>query len=221
MASQQYINEATQQYDLGYNKKVQAYKNQLADNLTALEQQKTGINNNYDHQVEEQNLQNRLNKNNVSNAILGRGLNNSSIAVSGLAEQDAKNTRLVGNINRERTSALNNIDEAKAQQTRNTNATIAQLSADREDAIQTLARQLESDAWEKNYKNQQLQLQRENAQAEQAYRNASLAFQRENANRAYGLQREQWEWNKAQKEKNENAQAVLAQLGSDINSDDV
>ena len=109
-----YYTQAEQQYNPSYNQKVTALQNQLAQNQQNLEQQKVGINANYDYQVQNQNLNNRLNKNNVSNAMLGRGLANSSIAISGLAEQDAKNTRLVGDINRNRTAELNNIDQQKA-----------------------------------------------------------------------------------------------------------
>ena len=179
MAQQQFIDQAQKQYDVGYNAKVQAYKNTLADTLSALEGQKVGINANYDKQVQGQNLNNQLNKNNTSNAMLGRGLNNSSIAVSGLAENDAKNTRLVGDINYARTNALGQVEESKAQAQRNMNGTLGQLSASREDAIQALANQLQSEQWEKDYKNQQLALERQNAQASQAYQYAMLDFEKQ------------------------------------------
>ena len=47
------------------------------------------------------------------------------------------------------------------------------------DAIQTLANQLDSEAWNKNYQTQQLELSRQNAQASQAYQNAQLAFEKQ------------------------------------------
>ena len=179
MAQKQYIDQATKQYDVGYNAKVQAYKNTLAETLASQEGQKLGINANYNQQVQGQNLNNALNKNSTSNAMLGRGLGNSSIAVSGLAENDAKNTRLVGDINTARTGALNQVDEAKMLAQRNMNATLGELSASRQDAIQTLANQLDSEAWNKNYQTQQLELSRQNAQASQAYQNAQLAFEKQ------------------------------------------
>ena len=148
-----YYAQAEQQTQAEHNKKVQNLKSQLASNQLALDQQKTGINQNYDYQVAQQNLQNKLNKNSVSNAMIGRGLGNSSIAVSGLAEQDAKNTRLVGDINRNRTSDLNNIDAQKALLDRNYNAEVGQLEADRLSEIRTLAYQLEDRAFDKDYKN--------------------------------------------------------------------
>ena len=128
-----YYTQAEQQYNPSYNQKVTALQNQLAQNQQNLEQQKVGVNANYDYQVQNQNLNNRLNKNNVSNSMLGRGLSNSSIAISGLAEQDAKNTRLVGDINRNRTAELNNIDQQKALLGQNYNNTLAQMEADKYD----------------------------------------------------------------------------------------
>ena len=106
-----YYNQARQQYDQSYNMKVGALKSQLANNQLALEQQKAGINANYDTQVGNQNIANVKAKNHFSNAMLGRGIANSSIAGTGLAEQDQINNRLIGQINAQRTGALNNIDQ--------------------------------------------------------------------------------------------------------------
>lgn len=176
-----YYAQAEQQTQAEHNKKVQNLKSQLASNQLALDQQKTGVNQNYDYQVAQQNLQNKLNKNSVSNAMIGRGLGNSSIAVSGLAEQDAKNTRLVGDINRNRTSDLNNIDAQKALLDRNYNAEVGQLEADRLSEIRTLAYQLEDRAFDKDYKNRQMALQEQAQKATEAYQNAYLALQQKQA----------------------------------------
>lgn len=154
-----YKQQAQQQYDSGYNQKVQALKNQLASQQQSLEQQKGGINQNYDISVGNANLNNRMNKNNVSNTMLGRGLGNSSVAVSGLAEQDAKNTRIIGNIERSRLSDLNNIDAQKALLAQNMEATLGQMAGDREDAIANLARQLESEQWQRDFQERQLSQQ--------------------------------------------------------------
>ena len=180
-----YQQQASEQLQSEYNQKKTALKNQLAGNLQSLETQKTGINNAYDKQVANQQLQNKLNKNSVSNAMLGRGLGNSSIAVSGLAEQDAKNTRLIGDINSNRTSALSDIEAQKALMNQNYNNEIAQMEADRLSAVRTLAYQLEDRQFEKDYKNQQLDLQRQAQKATEAYQNAYLALQRENAQQEY------------------------------------
>lgn len=188
-----YKQQAQQQYDPAYNAKVQALKNQLAQNTQALEQQKRGINSNYDLQVQNQNLNNKLNKNNVSNAMLGRGLSNSSIAVSGLAEQDAKNTRLVGNINRERTGALNDIDAQKALLAQNMNNTLAQMAGDRETEIMALARKLYGEDWDRGYKDRTLAQQRELQQAQLAYQYSQLAQQRELQNAQMAFEREKYE----------------------------
>lgn len=176
-----YYAQAEQQTQAEHNKKVQNLKSQLASNQLALDQQKTGVNQNYDYQVAQQNLQNKLNKNSVSNAMIGRGLGNSSIAVSGLAEQDAKNTRLVGDINRNRTADLNNIDAQKALLDRNYNAEVGQLEADRLSEIRNLAYQLEDRAFDKDYKNRQMALQEQAQKATEAYQNAYLALQQKQA----------------------------------------
>ena len=138
-----YRKQATQEYDASYNKKIQALKTQLAQNQQTLDQQKGVINANYDLSVANQNLANKKAKNSLSNTMLGRGLANSSIAVSGLAEADQINNRMIGNINRERTGALNDIEQQKALLAQNLEGTLATMSADREDAISALARQLE------------------------------------------------------------------------------
>lgn len=179
MANNKYYTQAEQQYNVGYNKQVSALKNQLAQNQQNLEQQKTGINSNYDLQVQNQNLSNKLVKNNVSNTLLGRGLANSSIAVSGLAEQDAKNTRLIGDINRGRTADLNNIDQQKALLEQNYNNTIAQMEADKISAIQSLAYQLEDRDWDKDFQNRQLSQQELLARLQREYQYAQLAQQKE------------------------------------------
>ena len=168
-ANNKYYQQAQQQYTPSYNLKVDALKNQLASNQQNLEQQKVGVNANYDYQVQNQNLNNRLNKNNVSNAMLGRGLSNSSIAISGLAEQDAKNTRLVGDINRNRTAELNNIDQQKALLGQNYNNTLAQMEADKYDAIMALAQQLEDRDWNRDFQNRQLAQQYALAEMQKEY----------------------------------------------------
>ena len=205
-----YRKQATQEYDASYNKKVQALKNQLAQNQQTLDQQKGVINANYDLSVANQNLANKKAKNSLSNTMLGRGLANSSIAVSGLAEADQINNRMVGNINRERTGALNDIEQQKALLAQNLQGTLATMSADREDAISALARQLEDRQWEKDFKNKNfefqkdielanrafrdssLAMQREQMLAEQAYKNASLAQQRELANAQLAWEKEKY-----------------------------
>ena len=174
-----YYQQAQSQYDTTYNSKVQALKNQLAQNQQNLDQQKGGINSNYDYQIQNQNLANKLNKNTVSNTMLGRGLANSSIAVSGIAEQDAKNTRLIGDINRNRTADLNDIEAQKALLAQNMNNTLSQMAIDREDEIRKLAYQLEDRDWEKNYKQQGLDLQKQAQMYEQQYKDAMLKMQQE------------------------------------------
>lgn len=211
-----YREQAQKEYDVGYNEKVQALKNQLAQNQQTLDQQKGGINANFDTQVANQNLSNKKSKNNLSNTMLGRGLSNSSIVTSGLAESDQINNRLVGEINTGRTGALNDIEQQKALLAQNMQGTIAGMSADRLSAIEALARQLEDRAWDKDFKNQGLSLQREQMLAEQSYKNASLAQQRELANAQLAWQREQAQMANS-KTSNDAYNAYLAGM-SEINS---
>ena len=194
MSTNKYYQQAEQQYNPSYNGKVQALKYQLAQNQQSLEQQKVGINQNYDLQVNNANLNNRLNKNATSNAILGRGLANSSIAISGLAEQDAKNTRIIGNIERGRLADLNNIDEQKALLGQNFNNTLAQMEADKLDAINALAMQLEDRDWNKDFQNRQLAQQYALAEMQKQYQYAQLAQAQRQFEAQQALAREQWQY---------------------------
>lgn len=186
-----FYSQAKQQYDPSYNQKVQGLKNTLAQNQNNLETQKSGINANYNTQVANQNLTNKYNKNNYSNTMLGRGMANSSIVGTGLAEQDSKNARLVGEINNARTGSLNDIDRQKAILAQNMNATLGQMQADREDAIWALARQLEDRQRDYDYKQSGLQLQREGQAMTRDYQNAQLALSRENAGATRAMQERQ------------------------------
>ena len=194
MSTNKYYQQAEQQYNPSYNGKVQALKNQLAQNQQNLEQQKTGINQNYDLQVNNANLNNRLNKNSVSNAILGRGLANSSIAISGLAEQDAKNTRIIGNIERGRLADLNNIDQQKALLGQNFNNTLAQMEADKLDAINALAMQLEDRDWNRDFQNRQLAQQYALAEMQKQYQYAQLAQAQKQFEAEQAWKEQQWQY---------------------------
>lgn len=176
---QKYIDQATSQLTPNHNSAVDSLKNQLAQNQQALEQQKGGINSNYDGMAGQQNLNNKMNKNNVSNAMLGRGLGNSSIAVSGLAEQDAKNTRMLSDIEKGRTTDLNNIDQNKALLEQNANNTIGQMDRDLNDKILALAYRLEDRQWDKDFKDKDFALKEQGMQWEQDFKNQQLQLQKE------------------------------------------
>jgi hypothetical protein len=194
----QYYGQAKQQVDPTYNAKATALKNSLAQNTMQLDQSKTGINNNYNNQVSMQNLNNMKSRNNISNNALGRGLSASSIVTSGLGEADQINNRLVNQINTARTGDLNNIEAQKAMLANNMNNTLAQMEGDKANEIWTLARQLQGNAFDQNYKNAQLDasngaekaledyrnrqllLQRDSQNQDSAYKNASLGIQRQN-----------------------------------------
>lgn len=193
-----YYEQASNQLKPSHNNQITNLNNQLAQNQANLESQKGGINSNYDTQVGNQNLNNKKAKNNMSNSMLGRGLGASSIAVSGLAESDQINNRMVGDINNRRTMDLNNIDEQKKLLAQNNNNLIAQMDNDLEKQILALAYQLEDRDFDKNFKNQQLAQQKE-------LQMAQLAWQRENAGNQMALQREQMEWQRQQAANKEKA----------------
>jgi hypothetical protein len=182
---------AQAQYDPAYNAKRTAILNELASNQQALQNQITGINQNYDKAVYNQNLSNKKLKNNISNAAIGRGLTRGTAVTSSLAEADQINNRLVGNINLERTGALNNIEAQKALLQQNTNNVLATMAGDRESAILALARELEDRDFAKSIQNRQLEIQMQNAAAERAYRNMQLALQRE----AQALEQQRYNYN--------------------------
>lgn len=176
---QKYIDQATSQLTPTHNSQVTSLKNQLAQNQLALDQQKNSVNANYDLNVKNQNLNNRLNKNTVSNAMLGRGLANSSIAISGLAEQDAKNARVQADIERNRVNDLGNIDANKALLEQNTNNTIGQMDRDLQDKILALAMQLEDRQWEKDFKDKGYQLQLDQFNYDKLYKDQQLQFSKD------------------------------------------
>ena len=167
---QKYIDQATSQLTPTHNSQVTSLKNQLAQNQLALDQQKNSVNANYDLNVKNQNLNNRLNKNTVSNAMLGRGLANSSIAISGLAEQDARNARVQADLERNRLNDLGNIDANKALLEQNTNNVIGQMDRDLQDKILALAMQLEDRQWEKDFKDKGFQLQQQQFEYDKSYK---------------------------------------------------
>lgn len=144
-----FFGTAQNRYTPIYNEKVAALKNALAQNLAALEGQKLGINQNYDSQVKNQNMANTRSKNNYSNSMLGRGLGRSSIATTGLSEQDMINNRMVNDINTYRTSALGNVDAQKTAMETGANNEIAQMGSDLQTQIANLAQTL-FDEYQKN-----------------------------------------------------------------------
>lgn len=170
---------ATQEYDTSYNQKVQALKNELQSKVGNLDSSKVGINKNFDRNIANQNRQTTSAKNNFSNQVLSRGLGRSSIATSGLGELDVINNRKIGDINDNRTDALNQIDMQKSNLRNSLEKTLGVMSADRLDAIAKLSRQLEDRAFEKQMKEQ--------------------ANAREQAR--LKLSQDQFEWQKAQAEK--------------------
>ena len=183
-----YNQQATQQYDPQYNAKVTAAKNALATTLNSLDASKTGINANYDTQINANNRGTVKNQNSYSNSTLGRGLGDSTIASTGITEQGLIGKRVNDETNMARTGDLNNIETQKALATSNEGNDLTTLAGDRSSAIATLARQLYGEDWTRNYqqsqldsdnayKQKELEYQQQQAANDQAYKMASLASQ--------------------------------------------
>ena len=179
-----YYKQAQQQIDPSYNNKIQAMNNALATQQQSLEQQKTGINNNYNTMVTSQNRNNNIAKNNLSNQMLGRGLGRSSIVTSGLAQQDQINNRMLGQIENQRQGDLSNIDAQKSLLAQNNASAIAQMEANKIDEYYALARQLMDRDYELYYKD------RADVRAEQ-----QQAWQQAYQDKVFGWQQEQDKWN--------------------------
>lgn len=171
----EYKKQAQQEYDPSYNAKVTAINNALNEQTTNLENQKGTINQNYDTQVQDQNLQNTVNKNNISNSALNRGLGRSSIVTSGLAEADQNNSKLLQRINQSRTNALNDIDTQKTMLKNNASSTLTQMAGDRESELATLIRQYQESDREYNFRKEQFDWQKQQAQQQLALQRQQLA----------------------------------------------
>lgn len=174
-----YREEASSQLQGSYDAKRRQYENALNQGLTDLDNSKTGINQNFDHQVKNQALQNKLGKNNFANASLGRGMGRSSIAVSGLAGMDARNERITNDINTARTGELNNVENQKGNLRNNFNNSILGLESEKESAINDLARKLQERADDMAFRDKQLAQQKEIADSNRAIEWARLQYQKD------------------------------------------
>lgn len=176
---------ALQQLNPAVNQKIQALKNAALASKQSLDQSKEGINSNYDQQTEDQNMQNTVNKNNLSNSALGRGLGRSSIVTSGLSENDAINTKYLNRIASARAGTLNNIEQQKSLIDMNNENSIAQMNADLQNEAAALGRQLQDSDWTKNFQEKQFNADQaykiKQFNSEQAYRNAQLSQARQSA----------------------------------------
>lgn len=122
---------ANSELDPAYNTKVNALKNSLAASKLALNSQREGVNQNYDTQVTNQNINNEASKDNYSDITTSRGVGRSSIATTGLAEKDQINNRYVNAINQNRTGALGGIDSDITLAETEYNANVSNLGADK------------------------------------------------------------------------------------------
>lgn len=137
-----YTEDARQQFEPTYNQKVQLLKNQLAQNVTNLENSKLGVNQNFDQQITKNNRYIKGNQNRFSNMTLGRGLGRSTIATSGIGEMSNIGARMNDETNFKRTQELGNIDNNIATEKNNMQNRLTQMDIDKQDQISALAKQL-------------------------------------------------------------------------------
>jgi len=174
----QYGTAAANEINPQYNSKVQILKNTLAQNKLALQQQKTGVNSNYDTQVSDQNLSNNSNKSNYSDILTSRGIGRSSIAATGLAEMDQVNNRYVDRINSGRTDALGNIDANITLDNNNYNNTVATMASDKIATINSRANEMATENDAINYRNSRDAISDARYNSEQATSNSRYADSR-------------------------------------------
>lgn len=172
-----YRKQAELQYDPTYNQRVAQLKNSLAKKIAALNQQIPSINYNYDKQIQNQNLQNQIAKNNFSNNMLSRGLGRSTIYTTGAAEMDLVNNRLLNEINERRTSDLNNIAQNIALLQNQLEDELTAMELDRLTAINELARKLEQQDYERQLQEWQKQYQLEKDKYEREFREWQKQYQ--------------------------------------------
>lgn len=166
-----YTGDATSMVNGVYDTQRQTMINNLARSQAGLDRQMTAANQNFNNRVKSQNLNNTLTKNNYNTSILGRGLEDSSIATSGLAGLDDKNTRLIGEIENDRTGALNGIEQQKTDAETEFNDNLAALEAKRQSDILEMARQMYQDDNSMYLDNQKLALDKLSTNSDIAYKN--------------------------------------------------
>lgn len=147
-----YTEDARQQYEPTYNQRVQLLKNQMAQNITNLENSKLGVNQNFDQQIMKNNRYIKSNQNRFSNMTLGRGLGRSTIATSGIGEMSNIGARMNDETNFKRTQELGNIDNKIATEQNNTNNRLTQMEIDKQDQIAALAKQMMKEDKEEQWK---------------------------------------------------------------------
>jgi hypothetical protein len=120
--------KASDEYDAGYNKLVNAINESAARQTTALNKAKASMGRGYDAQVKSQKSYGDMARNNYNNNTISRGLGRSTIATTGMAGIDNATNSDIANINAARADAMGNIDDQ-----------IANLNIDAENTLQDLA----------------------------------------------------------------------------------
>ena len=195
-----YVNQATKMLDPSYQAQLKQLASNLNSNVANVEAQRGGINTNYDNEIKKQNLNNKVNQNQLVSNMLSRGWGDSTSMMGGLAEQGELNAQAKEGIESQRTGALNNLDDQKRVLNENYYNSVASAKAQELADAQQLGMQLydkdltqqwnqknydfqlQQLAAQKAYQAQQVALQRQAQSQDNAYKYAALAWQKEQAN---------------------------------------
>jgi hypothetical protein len=144
------------------NQKVQL-NNSFNQNVQGLEGQKAGVNQNFDNQLEQNTRNTVKSKNQYGNNTLSRGLGRSTIATSGQAGIQDQGNRIAGEVNQNRTDVLGQIEAQKVQLQQALQDSLLGIETQTQSDTQTLAMQLEQQAYERSWAREQFEWQKSQA----------------------------------------------------------
>jgi hypothetical protein len=147
-----YLEQASKFGSTAYQQALDNVAKKLASDKLAYEGQIQGTNASYDDTVTKQNQATKMSKNNYSDSVLGRGMQHSTIATTGLGEMDMLNNQALSDIETERNSKLNAIRDYIAQAEENASTDTNTLKTKRNDDIAALAYQYWRDQQDQKYK---------------------------------------------------------------------
>ena len=110
-----YLEEAKAMLSGQFNTNRVQLNNSFNQNVSSLEGQKGGVNQNFDNQLEQNARNTTRSKNQYNNNTLARGIGRSTVATSGMAGIQDSGNRIAGEVNQSRTDALGQIEAQKVQ----------------------------------------------------------------------------------------------------------
>lgn len=126
-----------------FDQQRQAYENQLNRTVSDMENQITGVDTQYDRNVDRSQKNTAHQQEMYGQQTLGRGLGRSTVATSGMAGIGVEGDRMVADINTDRANTINSIRSKIANVQESIGANISNLEANRGLMEQQYAMQLE------------------------------------------------------------------------------